>query len=73
MSSSFDAGAVYRKVCDGATFTDQEVIQGIEFFTKLERDLRSLGPVFELSANEAGRYRDTLVGFHHARNERKYS
>lgn len=72
MSSSFDAGIVYKKCIQGDALTDQEVSQGIERFRTLERDLRKMGREFKFPADEVQRVLQTLLSINSARNERPF-
>ena len=72
MSNSFDSNTVYQKFLKGDPFTDQELVQGIEHFKRLERDLRELGPTFKLQADEVMRVWYGLESFHNERTKRKY-
>lgn len=61
---------VYEKYCNGDKISDAELEEALEFFGRLERDLRALGPVFHLAANEALRVKQGLQGFSDARAQR---
>lgn len=60
---------VYEKYCNGDPISDSELAEALEFFNNIERDLRALGPVFQLAANEALRVKQGLQGFSSARAE----
>ena len=67
------ARVVYEKYCNGDPIGDEELHEAIEFLTRMERDLRVMGPVFQLAANEAVRVLSSLESFARARSEkRKY-
>lgn len=72
MSSSFDPGTVYKKYVNGDSFTDQEIVQGIQHFTQMEQDLRNMGREFKFAADAIMHARQGLEGFLRARNERQY-
>jgi hypothetical protein len=59
--------AFYEKFNSGSPLTDEELEDGIEFFTELEKSLSSLGPVFKLPANEVRRILYCLESFKTAR------
>lgn len=63
------ARLVYEKFCNGDAIGDSELAEALAFFKKLENDLSVLGPVFRLSANEAGRVARSLQDFTDAREQ----
>lgn len=60
---------VYDKFIDGSPLTDEDLEEGIKFFQDLTDKLSCLGPVFQLSANEARRVLFAFEGFKRAREE----
>ncbi|OLF82075.1 hypothetical protein AWH63_11080 [Marinobacter sp. C18] len=64
---------IYEKLCNGEKLSDNELTQGLEFYSRLERDLRAAGPVFKLPANEAGEVARKLRGFKASRDQRHTS
>ena len=57
------ARTVYDALLAGDAITDDDLEESLYFFRKLSEDLRILGQVFHLAANEAERAYLQLYGF----------
>lgn len=55
--------SIYKKFRNGDHITDEELEQGIAFFSTLSENLHSLGDMFRLSAWEADRVLGQLMSF----------
>jgi hypothetical protein len=64
------ARIVYEKYYSGASISNKELQESIEFFTKLEKDLRAVGPAFRIAANEVSRVLASLESFDRARADK---
>lgn len=62
---------LYKKFTDGDPISDEELDEGIEFFSDLSDKLFSLGDVFRLPAVEANRVLMSLEGFKRERGRLK--
>lgn len=58
---------IYEAVIVGHNLTTEELEAGRNFMFQLARDLRQLGPVFNLASKEAQRVANTLDDYYQAR------
>jgi hypothetical protein len=63
---------IYEKFYNGDSFTDEEVDQGISFFTDITKMLDCLGKEFRLQGNETRRIRDSLISYREARERSRF-
>lgn len=55
--------SIYGKILTGAALTDDEVLDGYEFFQQLANNLEQLGPRFHFAFSEANRVSENLRQF----------